>query len=343
MTQLHKDLRRMFLNKVESDPKLQEAFENIKSGKGTYINADEYAYQIGSALSEVFGENLSATNLENSSLMKKFAETVLRPLLEEQCDLVSKAAVQVQESLNKKANIGLKVQVAPEPTDRINGLTNKFAAAASYDDAAWILDEPVKNLAQSVVTDTMKTNVELHGRAGLMPKIIRKAESKCCDWCTGLAGVYDYPEVPDDVYRRHERCRCTVDYDPRNGKRQNVHTKQWKSTDERAKIEQRKQLGLKSLAQQIYEHPKRLASYSPASLKQALEQSGFEVKPLKQGSLRNIPFENGGGYKVNFEDGGLLQYHPASKSHHGGAYYKISTGKGGTHRYELDGTEKQND
>ena len=46
------------------------------------------------------------------------------------------------------------------------------------------------------------------------------------------------------------------------------------------------------------------------------------------------------GYKVNFDDGGLFQYHPAYRSHHDGAYYKISTGKGGTKWYELDGTEK---
>ena len=29
-----------------------------------------------------------------------------------------------------------------------------------------------------------------------------------------------------------------------------------------------------------------------------------------------------------FDDGGLFQYHPADKRHHGGVYYKISTGKG---------------
>lgn len=115
-------------------------------------------------------------------------------------------------------------------------------------------------------------NVAMHGRAGLIPKIIRKAESKCCEWCSKLAGEYEYPEVPDEVYQRHERCRCTVDYDPGNGKRQNVHTKQWKTADERDKIEQRKQFALKSLAQQISEHPTRLASYTPTSLKQALEK-----------------------------------------------------------------------
>lgn len=44
--------------------------------------------------------------------------------------------------------------------------------------------------------------------------------------------------------------------------------------------------------------------------------------------------------RPNFGGDGILQYHPEKGSHHGGAYYQISTGKGGTHHYELDGTEK---
>ena len=44
--------------------------------------------------------------------------------------------------------------------------------------------------------------------------------------------------------RRHEYCRCTVEYAPGDGRRQNVHTKQWKTATERDKIEQRKLVGV---------------------------------------------------------------------------------------------------
>lgn len=84
----------------------------------------------------------------------------------------------------------------------------------------------------------------------------------------------------------------------------------------------------------------KIVMHTPAEVKSLLEKMGFEVKPLAKGSLKSIPFEQGGGFKINFADGGLLQYHPDTKSHHGGAYYKISTGKGGVHRYGLDGKEK---
>lgn len=153
-----------------------------------------------------------------------------------------------------------------------------------------------------------------------------------------------YPDVPPDVYRRHERCRCTVLYDPADGKRkrQNVHTKKWTDSQERDRIETRKNTGIKSLVQELSEHPKRLASFTPESLYDTLTAEGLEVKPLMNGSLKGIPFSDGGGFKVNFEDGGLLQFHPEKGSHHGGAYYKISTGKKGLRRYDLEGNEDPN-
>ena len=108
-----------------------------------------------------------------------------------------------------------------------------------------------------------------------------------------------------------------------------------------AKIKETKPFEKMTLPEQLSVQPENLAKYTPASLKGSLEESGFEVKPLSRGRLKNVPFESGGGYKANFSPSGLLQYHPASMSHHGGAYYKISTEEGGTRRYELDGTEKK--
>lgn len=108
-----------------------------------------------------------------------------------------------------------------------------------------------------------------------------------------------------------------------------------------AKIKENKTFEEMSIPEQLSVRPDGLAEYTPASLKGSLEKAGFEVKPLSRGRLKGIAFEDGGGYKTNFGPSGLLQYHPDTMSHHKGAYYKISTEEGGTHRYELDGTEKK--
>ena len=139
-----------------------------------------------------------------------------------------------------------------------------------------------------------------------------------------------------------------------------MHTKQWSWEKKSDKIEIRKSVGLKKqdietpaekekriqnengmgFADRIASHPKMLGAFTPKGLKASLENAGYEVKTLSRGNYKDIAFEDGGGFKVNFGGDGILQYHPEKGSHHGGAYYKISTGKGGTKHYGLDGTEK---
>ncbi len=100
-------------------------------------------------------------------------------------------------------------------------------------------------------------------------------------------------------------------------------------------------INTENIVLELVSNPSKLSSFTPASLKTALEQSGYEVKPLSKGAFKGVSFEDDGGYKINFDGDGLIQYHPAKHSHHETAYYKISTGKGGTHRYGLDGKEKK--
>lgn len=339
---LLEELQQAFAEKLDASDGIRRLLKAIRDGTGTYIEAGDYAWEVGDALADVFGERLSSAVLPDGRMYYNIADRVIRPLLEQDHALVADAARTVQQHLNEKAKIGLKAQAAPLNVDRIDGILDRVSAAESFDDVSWLLGDPVRTFSQSIVDDTLKANMDFQGKAGLSPKIHRKATGKCCEWCQALAGVYRYPDTPDDVYRRHNNCRCTVEYDGGDAKNfQNVWTKKWTTAEERDRIEARKRVGNTSLPAKLAEHPAMLASYTPERLKQAFEQEGLETKPLKRGALKDVPFDEGGGFKVNFEDGGLLQYHPASKSHHGGAYYKISTGKGGTKRYELDGTEKQ--
>lgn len=88
----------------------------------------------------------------------------------------------------------------------------------------------------------------------------------------------------------------------------------------------------------IVDNHKALSEFTPKSMKESLEELGYKVKPLGgKSSLKNIPFEKGGGYRTAFLKDGYFQYHPAVKSHHRGAYWKASCGKKGDNRYDMDG------
>lgn len=89
----------------------------------------------------------------------------------------------------------------------------------------------------------------------------------------------------------------------------------------------------------LEENPSLLKGKTPSGLMEELKGLGFEIKPLSRGSLKGIPFENNGGYKTNYRGDGYIQYHPDTNTHHEGAYYKISSAKNGTHRYNMDGEE----
>lgn len=213
------------------------------------------------------------------------AKSVVRPMLEEDHAIISDAAVQVQNSLNTKAGIHIKAQTVPVNEDRVNGIIDKVSDADVYDDVAWVLQEPVKNFSMNVVDEILRANVDFQGKSGLRPKIIRRSEHRCCEWCSRLAGVYDYP-VDREVYQRHERCRCTVDYDPGTGKRQNVHTKQWTDPAESAMIEKRKIIGLRvnhvavsDISQHAYERIEE-RNVTLEAVKDAIEQ------PLQIGEIK---------------------------------------------------------
>lgn len=339
--QLIQSVAEKFQQLYDRDSKTQMLLAKVHHKTATYAEAQEYALAVSQLIGKAFREYVSSDVLPDGKLYYNIANRLIPESLDKNYRLVSRYAEDVQTVLNQNAKIGLRPQTADRDQDRINGLVDLASNADRYDDVADQLLTAFENYSQHIVDETIRKNADFHYRSGLTPKIIRKAEAKCCKWCRGLAGVHDYPAVDPDVYRRHENCRCTVLYDPADGKRkkQNVHTKRWTDDKENAILEERKNIGISSLISNFAKHPKRLASYTPERIVDELRKEGLEIKPLMQGSLRGVSFEDGGGFKANFEDGGLFQYHPEKKSHHEGAYYKISTGKGGTHRYDLKGNE----
>lgn len=87
------------------------------------------------------------------------------------------------------------------------------------------------------------------------------------------------------------------------------------------------------------ENPSLLGESTPEEKYKSYIAQGLVVKPLGRGSFKNIPFESGGGYRVYFDDSmqKSLMYHPEKRSHHDGAYYKLSDGKYGVKRFDIRG------
>lgn len=242
---------------------IRNAFAKLKAKKATYRTANDFAIEIGEILSKVLGVSISADKLPDGKMYYNIAQRLLTDVLGRNYELVSGYASDVQKNLNDKAKIGLKVQVPELNLDRIAGIVNRFSSEENFEDVSWLLGEPIVNFTQSIIDDSIQKNAEFHYKAGLQPEIVRKSFFHCCEWCQEVQGNYKYPRVPKDVYRRHQHCRCIVDYDTKNGKVQNVWTKKWNSID-KERVERRKLIDVVSVDEREQKRYNRVMKSSGA-------------------------------------------------------------------------------
>ena len=242
---------------------VRNAFATLKAKKATYKTANEFAIEIGDILSKALGASLSTDKLPDGKMYYNIAQRLLTDVLGRNHELVSGYASDVQKNLNDKAKIGLKVQVPELNLDRIAGIVNRFSSEENFEDVSWLLGEPIVNFTQSIIDDSIQKNAEFHHQSGLQPEIVRKSYFHCCEWCQEVQGNYKYPRVPKDVYRRHQHCRCIVDYDPKSGKTQNVWTKKWNSID-KERVERRKLIGVVSVDEREQKRYNRVMKSSGA-------------------------------------------------------------------------------
>lgn len=212
-----------------ASPKIKTLYSKLEKGIATFEEANNFAIETGNVLAKVFKRKLSSAVLPDGRMYYNIAERILNKTLGRNYDLISKYAATVQQILNENAGLGLKPIVPDINQDRIDGIIDRLAEAENFDEIAWILEEPTINFSQSIIDELIKANADFHKELGLQEHIERISVAHCCKWCDALAGSYEYyaDTMPEDIFRRHERCRCKVIYYPGNGRRQNAHTKKW--------------------------------------------------------------------------------------------------------------------
>ena len=215
--------------KEDANRSIAEIQKRIKEGSGTYKDALDLASKSGKSAGKAIGGTLvkhATGNTADPKLTKQLVPRVMR----ENYRIVTNASEKVQQDLNLKAGIHLKAQIPKYNQDRANGLVTEIIGKKDIRAFAPVLTQQVENASMSIVDETVRQNAGFHYNVGLSPKIVRTADRKCCEWCSKLEGTYSYP-CKRDVYRRHENCRCVVEYDPGTGKVQNAHTKRTYSID----------------------------------------------------------------------------------------------------------------
>ena len=246
-------IQRRFVAAMQTDKRLRSLANRVRDG--TYIDAGEYAVRVGELLSEALQTDLADLPV----ITEEVARAVLPPMLSLDHDLICTVCETVQKNMNKAHGIGLAAQLPALDTNRITGLISKVSSYETTQEALRVLGEPVVNYSQAVVDQSVRDNARVQTDAGFDAYIVRKTEAyrtvhgvkrvrspkgkvysydvsytEPCRWCQALAGKYRYNDVSDtgnDVFRRHESCRCTVTFEW-GKERQNVWTKaSWTESD----------------------------------------------------------------------------------------------------------------
>ena len=233
--ELLRKINKSFTLSYQKSEKVRKLLSAIKKKDCDYLKAMEYAEEVGKILAEAYMKNLSSDELPDGKMYYDIASAILNPTLENNYGLISSYVCGAMDVMNEKAGINAKARKPSYNIDKTLGLIKKVSEAEYFDDVKKYLNEPVITNALSIVDEGARVNAELHYNMGHKPVIVRRASFKCCDWCSRLAGIREYsPTMNRDIFRRHQNCRCTVIYDPRNsdGKVQDVWTKEFISVQD---------------------------------------------------------------------------------------------------------------
>ena len=211
--------------RIEQDPELIRIRKKIESGKGTYADTAAYSIRAGKLLGEVFSRRLPDIPLEER-------EPLCVELLHDRYIDINAAVDTAQRFMDEALGIHIAPQHAPFDSERGHQIGSSLRD----------LSKPVETLqrrakaatetaTKAMHDDRMESEAKFRHRAGLDCRITRVAVNGCCEWCSKVAGRYAYGEEPDDIYRRHDNCDCTVTFE--NGrKRQDVWSKrEWEAPE----------------------------------------------------------------------------------------------------------------
>lgn len=218
-----------------SDRTLARVSKRIRDGTATQIDGHAYAERLGKNASKALQDVLTEDNLPDGKLYYNIATRTVIPTLETNQALINDAAAEILKTEDVKSKLHLNAIKPKFPAERINGLIDKMTAEGiELEQAlAWIR-EPIVNNSEAFFDDFVRENAKFRADAGLKTTISRVAESKACDWCQDLAGTYEYGYTPDEIYARHEFCRCVVTVTSRRSNTsQNVWSKrEWQASKE---------------------------------------------------------------------------------------------------------------
>lgn len=214
MAEIFEEISAAYERAYKSNQEIQRLVEKLAKGSAKYTDAWRYA--------EIDGMLSSQAALRSAEALLSAADAYpdIMEFLNRCCHTpVTEYTQGVQALLNKKNGISLSSLTADFDANRASGIAHNVAHAEGLDEINKMLGPSLRNFTENTVSNTIAKNAEFQSSVGLRPQIRRIADPRCCTWCDEVAGTYDYDKLVrgDDVWRRHDNCRCIIEFHPGPG------------------------------------------------------------------------------------------------------------------------------
>lgn len=219
-----KALADRFRQKLALDPEIRSLSKKIADGMADFSDTSKLFWR----RSVMLREYTQGTVLD---LAPEDRQRLVEALLHRGYDDTTEALTIVQEALDEAQGLHLNPVVPKYPAERVVQVAHALMDPTVPDEKiVRRAGAPVANVNMSFHDDYMKENAKIRAKLGFKCYLNRVAAAGCCKWCTDIAGRYVYGDQPEDVFRRHDNCGCTVTFE--NGReRQDVWSKRtWQAS-----------------------------------------------------------------------------------------------------------------
>lgn len=189
---------------------------NSEEYSEAYETAKKAGHELEDALIESWNQIMNGDDVYASTMRQ-----ILENVIPEMNDDVWSACVQIQDNLNKAAELGIKAKTAELNPNEIRNIAESMDGKKIE-----LIDGKLATYACKTVDMTQSSNMDFAMDLGFEIQVTRTYDgvglhrrtkhAEPCDWCLRRAGTHKFKnsaEVEDSgVFARHEGCGCTIDY-----------------------------------------------------------------------------------------------------------------------------------
>ena len=203
----YQKLRAELDERIRGDKQLRKIAEKIANKTADFNDTAKYSEIVSNYIGAVLQENVGEIT---SPVAKEF---VCKELLRDQHSTINELFESVQVSIDEQNGIHIKTQKPKFPEERVDKVAHALEdPTVPLKTIKRRANAPVANVSKSFHDDCVKKNAQFRHDAGLKCYIVRIG-TKCCEWCSEVAGKYEFGDQPDGIFRRHDNCDCTIIYD----------------------------------------------------------------------------------------------------------------------------------